>query len=68
MAPDHRDQTLVEFRAAGPRGLADIRDRVFDPFFTTDPVGPGTGPPSGGTGYLLFNRAIQTPTLEGSLP
>ncbi|MBY8879716.1 ATP-binding protein [Actinacidiphila acidipaludis] len=37
------DRLLVEFRDTGPGVPAGVRDRVFDPFFTTRPVGEGTG-------------------------
>ncbi|WP_405845330.1 response regulator [Streptomyces platensis] len=38
-----RDHLLVEIRDTGPGVPAEIRDRVFAPFFTTKPVGEGTG-------------------------
>jgi signal transduction histidine kinase len=41
-ALDH-DRLLVEFRDTGPGVPPEIRGRIYDPFFTTKPVGEGTG-------------------------
>ena len=38
-----RDQLLVEFGDTGPGVPPEIRDRIFEPFFSTKPVGQGTG-------------------------
>src|SRR4029077_7634010 len=38
-----RDRLLVEFGHPGPGVPPEIRDRIFDPFFPTKPVGQGTG-------------------------
>jgi signal transduction histidine kinase len=38
-----RDQLLVEFADTGPGVPPEIRDRIFEPFFSTKPVGQGTG-------------------------
>ncbi|HEY1822090.1 MAG TPA: ATP-binding protein [Trebonia sp.] len=37
------DCVLVEIGDTGPGIPADIRDRIYEPFFTTKPVGEGTG-------------------------
>ncbi|MEU9560107.1 ATP-binding protein [Streptomyces fumanus] len=37
------DRLLVEFRDTGTGVPREIRDRIFDPFYTTKPVGEGTG-------------------------
>lgn len=37
------NQVLVEVRDTGPGVPADVQSRVFDPFFSTKPVGEGTG-------------------------
>ncbi|MFF5705267.1 ATP-binding protein [Streptomyces sp. NPDC012794] len=37
------DRLLVEFRDTGPGIPPEIRSRIYDPFFTTKPVGEGTG-------------------------
>ncbi len=37
------DQLLVEIGDTGPGVSDDIRERVYEPFFTTKPVGEGTG-------------------------
>ncbi|MFG2395689.1 ATP-binding protein [Streptomyces lydicus] len=37
------DHLLVEFCDTGPGVPAEIRERILDPFFTTKPVGEGTG-------------------------
>ena len=39
----HRDRLLIEFGDTGPGVPAEIRDRIFEPFFSTKPVGQGTG-------------------------
>jgi signal transduction histidine kinase len=36
-------QVRLEFEDDGPGIPADVRDRVFEPFYTTKPVGQGTG-------------------------
>jgi signal transduction histidine kinase len=38
-----RDQVLVEFGDTGPGVPPEIRQRIFEQFFTTKPVGEGTG-------------------------
>ena len=38
-----RDQVVVVIGDTGPGVPAEIRDRIFDPLFTTKPVGEGTG-------------------------
>jgi signal transduction histidine kinase len=38
-----RDQVAVVIGDTGPGVAAEIRDRIFDPLFTTKPVGQGTG-------------------------
>ena len=38
-----RDQVAVVIGDTGPGVPAEIRDRIFDPLFTTKPVGQGTG-------------------------
>jgi len=38
-----RDQLLIEFGDTGTGVPAEIRDRIFEPFFSTKPVGQGTG-------------------------
>ncbi|HUC22196.1 MAG TPA: ATP-binding protein [Streptosporangiaceae bacterium] len=38
-----RDRLLIEFGDTGPGVPAEIRDRIFEPFFSTKPVGQGTG-------------------------
>jgi signal transduction histidine kinase len=38
-----RDRLLVEVRDTGPGVPGAIRDRIFEPFFTSKPVGEGTG-------------------------
>jgi signal transduction histidine kinase len=38
-----RDQVVVVICDTGPGVPAEIRDRIFDPLFTTKPVGQGTG-------------------------
>ena len=37
------DDLLVEIRDTGPGIPDDIRERIYEPFFTTKPVGEGTG-------------------------
>ncbi|WP_030255188.1 ATP-binding protein [Streptacidiphilus jeojiense] len=37
------DQAVVGFRDTGPGVPADIQGRIFEPFFTSKPVGEGTG-------------------------
>ncbi|MCB1748271.1 MAG: hypothetical protein H6977_12725 [Gammaproteobacteria bacterium] len=37
------DEVVVRFRDDGPGMPADVREHVFDPFYTTKPVGQGTG-------------------------
>jgi signal transduction histidine kinase len=37
------NRLLVEFADTGPGIPPDIQDRIFQPFFTTKPVGQGTG-------------------------
>jgi len=38
-----REQLLIEFGDTGSGVPAEIRDRIFEPFFSTKPVGQGTG-------------------------
>jgi signal transduction histidine kinase len=38
-----RDQLLVEFRDTGPGIPPEAQKRIFEPFYTTKPVGEGTG-------------------------
>jgi len=38
-----REQLLIEFGDTGTGVPAEIRDRIFEPFFSTKPVGQGTG-------------------------
>jgi signal transduction histidine kinase len=38
-----RDQVVVVIGDTGPGVPSEIRDRIFDPLFTTKPVGQGTG-------------------------
>jgi signal transduction histidine kinase len=38
-----REQLLVEFGDTGLGVAPEIRDRIFEPFFSTKPVGQGTG-------------------------
>jgi signal transduction histidine kinase len=38
-----RDRLLIEFGDTGPGVPDEIRDRIFEPFFSTKPVGQGTG-------------------------
>jgi signal transduction histidine kinase len=38
-----RDQVVVAIGDTGPGVPPEIRDRIFDPLFTTKPVGQGTG-------------------------
>lgn len=38
-----RERLLVEFGDTGPGVAPEIRDRIFEPFFSTKPVGQGTG-------------------------
>jgi signal transduction histidine kinase len=38
-----RDRLLIEFGDTGTGVPAEIRDRIFEPFFSTKPVGQGTG-------------------------
>jgi signal transduction histidine kinase len=37
------DQVLVEVRDTGPGVPPELRERIFEPFFSTKPVGEGTG-------------------------
>ncbi len=37
------DEIVIDFRDNGPGVTADVRDRIFEPYFTTKPVGVGTG-------------------------
>ena len=37
------DEIVIDFRDNGPGVSADVRDRIFEPYFTTKPVGVGTG-------------------------
>jgi signal transduction histidine kinase len=38
-----REQLLIEFGDTGPGVPDEIKDRIFEPFFSTKPVGQGTG-------------------------
>jgi signal transduction histidine kinase len=38
-----RDQLLIEFGDTGPGIPPDVQKRIFEPFYTTKPVGEGTG-------------------------
>jgi signal transduction histidine kinase len=38
-----RERLLIEFGDTGPGVPEEIRDRIFEPFFSTKPVGQGTG-------------------------
>jgi signal transduction histidine kinase len=37
------DQVLIEFRDTGPGIPKELQERIFEPFFSTKPVGAGTG-------------------------
>ena len=49
-----RNNVVVSVVDNGPGVPADIRDRIFDPFFSTKPVGQGTG-----LGLDIVRRLIQ---------
>ena len=38
-----RDKVIISVRDNGPGIPAEIRDKIFQPFFTTKPTGQGTG-------------------------
>lgn len=64
-----RDQVVVDICDTGPGVPPEIRDRIFEPLFTTKPVGQGTGVGLDITWRIVVNKHhgdIQVESVPGN--